>query len=96
MYAFTNYIRGKSSQKEQKIYGAIKYLQMNYIVELVEGKLSSVIIPPKKNRKVQRFYDKEYYKERYKVECMFGFCKHYIRIFSRSFLHFVGVLQWLK
>jgi len=35
-------------------------------VEAVESKLSTVIIPPKKNRKVQREYDKEYYKERHK------------------------------
>jgi transposase len=84
---------------------ADKGYDTNHIVELVEDKFSNVIIPPKKNRKVQRFYDKEYYKERYKVECMFGFFKHYRRIFSRfdklksrflSFLHFVGTLMWLK
>ena len=84
---------------------ADKGYDTNYIIELVEGRFSNVIIPPKKNRKVQRFYDKEYYKERHKVECMFGFFKHYRRIFSRfdklksrflSFLHFVGTLMWLK
>ncbi len=84
---------------------ADKGYDTNAIVEAVESKLSSVIIPPKKNRKVQRLYDKEYYKERYKIECMFGFFKHYRRIFSRfdklksrflSFLHFVGTLMWLK
>jgi transposase len=84
---------------------ADKGYDTNAIVEAVESKLSTVIIPPKKNRKVQREYDKEYYKERHKVECQFGFLKHYRRIFSRfdklksrflSFLHFVGVLRWLK
>jgi transposase len=62
---------------------ADKGYDTNKIVEAVESKLSTVIIPPKKNRKVQREYDKEYYKERHKVECQFGFFKHYRRIFSR-------------
>jgi transposase len=84
---------------------ADKGYDTNAIIEAVESRSSAAIIPPKKNRRVQRVYDKEYYKERYKVECMFGFFKHYRRIFSRfdklksrflSFLHFVGVLQWLK
>ena len=84
---------------------ADKGYDTNYVVDAVNNKSSTVIIPPKKNRKIQRFYDKEYYKERHKVECMFGFFKHYRRIFSRfdklksrflSFLHFVGTLMWLK
>jgi transposase len=84
---------------------ADKGYDTNYIVDMVNNKSSTAIIPPKKNRKVQMFYDKEYYKERHKVECMFGFFKHYRRIFSRfdklksrfmSFLHFVGTLMWLK
>ncbi len=71
--------------------------------KIVEG--FSTIIPPKRNRKIQRFYDKHYYKEHHKIENMFGFMKHYRRILSRfdklkknflSFLYFVGTLQWLK
>ena len=63
------------------------------------------VILPKKNRKVQRAYDRELYKERHKIECLFGFLKHYRRIFSRfekiaarfqAFLHFAAALQWLK
>jgi transposase len=63
------------------------------------------IIPSKKNRLVKRNLDAELYKERHKIECLFGFLKHYRRLFSRfekyasrfmAFLHFVSTLQWLK
>ena len=62
-------------------------------------------IPPKKNRKEERVYDKHLYKERHKIECLFGFLKHYRRLFARfdklkrnftAFLHFVAAFQWLK
>lgn len=75
------------------------------ILTYVESVGAKAIIPPKSNRIVQREYDKHFYKERYKIECSFGFLKHYRRIFSRfdkiasrflAFLHFVAALQWLK
>jgi transposase len=62
-------------------------------------------IPPRKNRLEERLYDTELYKERHKVECLFGFLKHYRRLFSRfdklkqnftAFLHFIAALQSLK
>jgi transposase len=48
---------------------------------------------------------KEIYKERHKIENLFGFIKHYRRLFARfdklkknflGFLHFVGTLIWLR
>jgi transposase len=75
------------------------------LIAYVESVGAKAIIPPKSNRIVQREYDKHFYKERYKIECSFGFLKHYRRIFSRfdkiasrflAFLHFVAALQWLK
>lgn len=57
------------------------------------------------NRLKKRPCDGHLYKERHKIECLFGFLKHYRRIFSRfdklkrnftAFLHFVAALQWLK
>jgi len=63
------------------------------------------VIPPKSNRKVQREYDEELYKERHLVECFIGKLKHYRRCFSRfdklapnylSFLHFASTLIWLR
>lgn len=75
------------------------------IVDHINEVGAMVIIPPKKNRKKQRSYDKELYKERHRIECLFGFLKHYRRLFARfdklvsrlqAFLHFVGALQWIK
>jgi len=62
-------------------------------------------IPPRKNRKQPMPYDEHLYKERHKIENLFGYLKHYRRLFSRfdkskccfeAFLHFVAALQWLK
>ena len=75
------------------------------IIHHIRSCQASVVIPPKKNRVQAREYDKNMYKEHYKIECLFGFLKHYRRLFSRfekiasrfqAFLHFVGALQWLK
>ena len=83
----------------------IKGYDTNVIVQLAENKNAGVVIPPKRNRIIQREYDKETYKERHKIECMFGFLKHYRRIFARfdklasrflAFLHLAATIQWLK
>ena len=66
---------------------------------------AEAVIPPRKNRKEQRDYDKHLYKERHLVECFFNKIKHYRRLFSRFekldkrylvFLSFVGALIWLR
>jgi transposase len=63
------------------------------------------VIPPSKNRREGREYDKHLYKERHLVECFIGKIKPYRRIFSRfekmassylGFLSFVGALIWLR
>lgn len=75
------------------------------IVKAIEENGGIAVIPPKSNRKIKREYDTEIYKERHKIECLFGFLKHYRRLFSRfekiktrleAFLYFVAALQWLK
>ena len=93
---------------ENKNYEALladKGYDSNVIVEHVEANGASAVIPPKKNRINHREYDKDMYKKRHKIECLFGFLKHYRRLFSRfeklasrfqAFLHFIGALQWLK
>ena len=77
----------------------------NEIIEAIKAEEAAVVIPSKKDRKEQREYDKHLYKERHKIECMFGFLKHYRRVFSRfdklkkrfsSMLHFAAAIQWLK
>lgn len=74
-------------------------------VETIQAKTCSVVIPPRKNRKIQRLYDEHTYKERHLIECFFGKIKHFRRIFSRfdkaantfmAFLSFVGALIWLR
>ena len=63
------------------------------------------VIPPRRNRKILRTFDKEVYKERHLVECFFSKIKQFRRISSRyekigavylSFLHFVCALIWMR
>ena len=77
----------------------------NALVKQLEEQNCIVVIPPKKNRKQQRDYDKHAYKERHLIECFFGKIKHFRRVFSRfdkaanvfmAFLNFVGALIWLR
>ena len=65
-----------------KKYGALladKGYDSNSIVEYAIADGAAAVIPPKKNRIIQRKYDEEIYKERHKIECLFGFLKHYRR-----------------
>lgn len=66
---------------------------------------AEAVIPPRRNRKVSREYDRHLYKERHLVECFIGKIKHYRRIFSRfdkldrrylGFLSFTATLIWLR
>ncbi|WP_410541861.1 transposase [Wolbachia endosymbiont (group E) of Neria commutata] len=84
---------------------ADKGYDSNAFVASLESKGYEVVIPPKKNRKVQRYYDEHIYKERHLIECFFGKIKNFRRIFSRfdktaevfmGFLNFVGALIWLS
>ena len=74
-------------------------------IQVIIDKEAEVVIPPRKNRKQSREYDKHLYKERHLVECFINKIKHYRRIFSRfeklskhylGFLSFVGALIWLR
>ena len=64
-----------------------------------------VVIPPKANRKEQRYCNWWLYKERHGVECMFGKLKHYRRIatrFEKKAVNYMGMLAlaalmlWLR
>ena len=52
---------------------------------LIQGLMNDceMVLPPKKNRKLQREYDEHIYQERHVVECFFGKIKHFRRVFSR-------------
>ena len=84
---------------------ADKGYDSNAFVEQLRIQRSIAVIPPKKNRKHKRDYDRHLYKERHLIECFFGKIKHFRRVFSRfdktatvfmSFLQFVGALIWLR
>jgi transposase len=75
------------------------------LLELIEAQHAMAVIPPRINRKEQRWYDPDLYKERHAVECFVNKIKHFRHIFSRfdklatrylSFLHFVATLIWLR
>ena len=53
------------------------------LIEQLEGQGIIPVMPPKSNRKEQRHYDKQVYKERHLVECFIGKIKHFRRVFSR-------------
>jgi len=75
------------------------------LIEAVTARGIEAVIPPKKNRLVQREYDRHLYRERHLIECFINKIKHYRRVFSRfeklsknylGFLSFVSALIWLR
>ena len=67
------------------------------VVEAIKAKGAEAVIPPKKNRKVRREYDRHLYKERKKVEWFINLIKQYRQVATRyektarNFLGFVHV-----
>ena len=67
------------------------------VVEAIEAKGGEAVIPPRSNRKVQRDYDKERYKDRNLGERFWNKVKQYRRVATRyektarNFLAFVHV-----
>jgi putative transposase len=53
------------------------------LIQLLENKQIQVVIPPKKNRLVQREIDENLYKDRNKVERYFNKLKQYRRVATR-------------
>jgi transposase len=75
------------------------------LIKAVTAKGILAVIPPKKNRLVQRDYDRHLYRERHLIECFINKMKQYRRVFSRfeklsknylGFLSFVSALIWLR
>ncbi len=84
---------------------ADKAYDSDTFVEALKNKGCTIVIPPRRNRKTPRHYDKHLYKERHLIECFFSKIKYFRRIFSRfdkaaqtflGFLNFVGTLIWLR
>ena len=84
---------------------ADKGYDADYIVEAVDKMEAEVVIPPKSNRNAPRDYDKYLYKERNKIERMYGKLKHFRRVATRydklassymSFTLVAAIFLWLK
>jgi transposase len=63
---------------------ADKGYDSDQIVDHVEQKMKAeAVIPPRSNRKQQRKYDKDLYKQRSRIECCIGKLKHFRRFATR-------------
>ena len=71
------------------------------VVKAATRRGAEAIIPPRKNRKVARDYDKHTYKERVKVEWYFSLLKQFRRVATRyektgrNFLSFVHLASMM-
>jgi transposase len=90
---------------EPQVLIADKGYDADALIEALAAKNIEAVIPPKKNRLVQRKYDQHLYRERHLIECFINKIKHYRRVFSRfdklsrnylGFLSFVSALIWLR
>jgi transposase len=82
---------------------ADKGYDSQHLVDLIQTQGAEVVIPPKANRKIQREYDREIYKQRNWIERAFNRLKYYRRIATRydrktlyyaSFLYLAAGLCW--
>ncbi len=55
----------------------------NAILELLQSRAITPVIPSKRNRRVKRPLDSETYKERHLIECFFNKVKNYRRLATR-------------
>lgn len=74
-------------------------------VASVQADETVVVIPPRKNRKTPRDYDRHLYKVRHLVECLIGRLKQYRRLGTRyeksaqnflAFWQFGCLMDWLR
>lgn len=77
----------------------------NHLVDTVAATGATVVIPPRRNRKIQRSYDIELYKERNVIERFFNKLKQFRRVATRydkllvNFMGFVklaAIAIWLR
>lgn len=84
---------------------ADKGYDADHLCERITQAGARLVIPPKRNRKVQRPYDAELYKERNRIERFFNKLKQFRRVATRydkllaNFMGFVklaAIAIWLK
>jgi transposase len=79
-------LQAKTLLKGQKAKAVLadKGYDTDEIVRFIKRTLKAkAVIPPKRNRKVQRHYDKQLYKARNSIERAFNHLKHWRRIATR-------------
>jgi len=84
---------------------ADKGYDADHLVQTIAETGARVVIPPKRNRKLQRPYDTDLYKERNRIERFFNKLKHFRRVATRydkllaNFMGFVklaAIAIWLR
>ena len=84
---------------------ADKGYDADHLADRIVASGSRIVIPPKRNRKVQRSYDADLYKERNHIERFFNKLKQFRRIATRydkllaNFMGFVklaAIAIWIK
>ena len=84
---------------------ADKGYDADHLVDQIAQTGAQIVIPPKRNRKIQRPYDTELYKQRNVIERFFNKLKHFRRVATRydkllaNFMGFVklaAIAIWLK
>ncbi len=84
---------------------ADKGYDANHLIEKMQSGGTKVVIPPKRDRKLKRFYDAVLYKERNRIERFFNNLKQFRRVATRydkllaNFMGFVklaAIAMWLK
>ena len=83
---------------------ADKAYDANHLLECIEAMNSTVVIPPRANRKELRSYDKHVYKSRNLIERFFARLKQFRRIATRydkldirfeAFIYLAAAFIWL-
>ena len=69
----------------------------DHFIETIRETGAEPVIPPRKNRKLMREYDKEVYRERNQVERFFGRLKEFRRVatrYDKLLQNFMGFLKF--
>ena len=84
---------------------ADKGYDADHLAERIAERGAAVVIPPKRNRKVQRAYDRQLYKERNRIERFFNKLKQFRRVATRydkllanfrGFVKLAAIAIWLR
>ena len=74
-----------------------KAFDTDEIIEFILSKEAIAVIPPKSNRKIQRDYDHEKYRNRNQIERFFNKIKQFRRIatrYDKLVESFLAMIQW--